>query len=261
MRRPGRALAALGLWPALLLALLLALAWELFVDLGGVDDFLLPAPSQIAASLYRDRGLLLSNFAVTAREVVLGIAVALIAGLACAVALHFSSVLRRAAYPLLVASQAIPVPVIAPLLVAWLGFALGPKLLIVALVCFFPVVVTTLDGLQGVDPELRRLLRTLDASRLRIFGHVEAPAALPSVLSGTKVAVAVSVIGAVLGELSGSSAGLGHLVQQAIPQLETARAYAAVAVLAVFAIALFGLLSLAERRVLAWSPRIAGGIG
>ena len=127
--------------------------------------------------------------------------------------------------------------IIAPLLVVWFGFGIVPKLAIIALVCFFPVVVTTLDALRAVDPDQLKLLRTLDASRWQAFRWAEAPAALPAALSGAKIAVAVAVIGAVFAEYAGSSEGLGHLMLQAIPQLETARAYAAVVLLAAFAVA------------------------
>jgi ABC-type nitrate/sulfonate/bicarbonate transport system permease component len=240
--------------PALLLLALLG-AWEAYARLGGVDDFLLPAPTEVAQVLWDDRSLLWDNFTVTAGEVILGIAVAVAAGLLCACALHLSRTLRLTAYPLLIASQTIPIVIVAPLLVVWLGYDLAPKLAIIGLICFFPVTVTTLDGLSRVDPELRKLMRTLDASRLETFRRVEAPAALPALFSGAKIAVAVAVIGAVLAEQAGSSQGLGHLILQAIPQFETARAYAAVAVLSAFAIALFGLLAAAERVLIPWARR------
>ncbi|HEX5898798.1 MAG TPA: ABC transporter permease [Solirubrobacteraceae bacterium] len=239
------------------LALVAALVggWELYADLGGVDDFILPAPSQIATALWDDRGLLWSNLLVTAQEVGLGILVALVLGFLLAVALHFSGTLRRGVYPLLVASQAVPIVIIAPLLVVWFGFGMVPKLAIIALVCFFPVVVTTLDALRAVDPDQLKLMRTLDATRWQAFRWAEAPAALPAALSGAKIAVAVAVIGAVFAEYAGSSEGLGHLMLQAIPQLETARAYAAVVLLAAFAVLLFCALSLAERRLVPWTRR------
>lgn len=247
LRRIGGAL------PALAIVLVLVGAWELYAASGKVDSLLLPAPHEIAQALWEDRALLWDNFLVTAGEVLLGIVVAALAGLGCAVAIHLSPTLRRAVYPLLVASQTVPIPIFASLLVVWLGFGLAPKLVVIALIAFFPIAVTTLDALAGVDPEQRRLMRTLDASRLRTFRFVEAPAALPGLFSGAKIAVAVAVIGAVFAEQSGSDKGLGHLVQQAVPQLLTARAYAAVLILSAFAIALFGLLSLAERIALPWA--------
>jgi putative hydroxymethylpyrimidine transport system permease protein len=245
---------------ALMLAVLLLAGWEAYAQLSGIDDFILPAPTEVAAALYTDRAVLWQNFQVTAAEVLLGIGVAVAAGVGCAVAIHLSATLRRTAYPLLVASQTIPIVIVAPLLVAWLGYDLAPKLAIVGLVCFFPVTVTTLDGLAGADPDLRKLMRTLDASRLQTFRRVEAPGALPALFSGARIAVAVAVIGAVLAEQAGSSDGLGHLILQAIPQFQTARAYAAVVVLSAFAIALFAGLRLAERRLLPWAHRSEGAV-
>jgi NitT/TauT family transport system permease protein/putative hydroxymethylpyrimidine transport system permease protein len=238
--------------PALLLIALLGI-WELYVDLGGVSSDILPAPHAIASALYTDRSLLWSNFLVTAREVLLGLAVTAVLGLGLSVALHFSPTMRRAFYPLLVASQAIPFPILAPLLLVWLGFGILPKLTVVALVSFFSVVVATLAGFAAVDPQLIKLMRTFDASRLRIFRHVELPAALPALFTGAKIAVAVSVIGAVFAEYTGSSAGLGYLILISTPQLLTARAFAAAAILCLFAVALFALLTLAERRALPWA--------
>ena len=217
-----------------------------------LEDFLVPSPSEIAASLWENRSLLADNAWVTLKEVLLGFGCALVAGLSFAVALHLSETLRRAAYPLLVASQTIPIIVIAPILVVWFGYGIGPKLGIVALICFFPITVNALDGLRSVDPDAIKMMRTLDASRRQIFMRVEAPTALPYAFSGAKIAVAVAVIGAVFGEWAGSSSGLGHLMLQDNAQLETARLFASVVVLSAMAIALFGLLALAERRIVTW---------
>jgi ABC-type nitrate/sulfonate/bicarbonate transport system permease component len=243
---------------AVLLVLVLVGGWEAYADLSGIDDFVLPAPSAIAAALYDDRALLWSNFTVTAGEIALGMLVALALGLACAVAIYFSTALRRALYPLLIASQTIPIVLVAPLLVAWWGFGLTPKLAIVALVCFFPVVVPTLDALDRVDADLRKLMRTFGASRWQTFRMVEAPAALPGMLTGAKLSVAIAATGATFAELAGSEAGLGNLLLKAIPNFETARAFAAVIILSAFAAALFGLLAFAERRLLPWAHQPRG---
>ena len=239
--------------PAILLFAAILVVWELYVRAKGGDfELVLPAPTEIGETLADDRALLWDNFLVTAAEVGLGILLALVLGFALAVALHFSRTARDALYPVLVASQAVPIVIIAPLLVTWWGFGIAPKLAIIALVCFFPIVVTTLDALRRVDPDQLRLLRTLDATRWQAFRWAEAPAALPAALSGAKIAVAIAVIGAVFAEYAGSSEGLGHLILQSLPQLEVARAYAAVTVLAVFAVALFFALHLAQRRIAPW---------
>jgi putative hydroxymethylpyrimidine transport system permease protein len=243
-------------WPAALLLVALIGIWELYVDLHG-DTFslILPPPHQVAKSLYTDRGLLWSNFLVTAKEVLLGILVATAVGFVLAVAIHFSPTVRRAVYPLVVASQAVPVVVFAPVLAFWLGFGLLPKLVVIALVSFFSIVVTTTAGFAAVDPDLIKLMRTFDASRLRTFWHVELPTALPGLFTGVKIAVAVSVIGAVFAEWNGANSGLGYLILQSLPQLLAARGVAAVVVLSLFAIALFSLLALAERLAVPWAYR------
>lgn len=240
-------------WRTMVILLLVFGAWELYVDLGAVDPLILPPPHQVATALYHDRSLLWSGFLVTAQEIIFGILAAAAASLALAVSLHLSLTLRRAVYPLLVATQAVPVVLVAPLLVLWLGFGFAPKLIVIAIVCFFPIVVTTLDALAAVDPDLVKLMRTFDASRARTFRHVELPAALPGLFTGMKIAVVFAPIGAVFAEQAGSNSGLGYIFQQAIPQLLTARAYAAVFILAVFAISLFALLTLAERLLLPWA--------
>jgi putative hydroxymethylpyrimidine transport system permease protein len=238
--------------PAALLALAIG-AWELLAKLGHIENYLLPAPSEVASALWRDRDLLSSDTWVTAREVLLGFALAVGVGVAIAIVLHLSPVLRRAVYPLVVASQAVPVVVIAPILVIWFGFGITPKLVVIALICFFPVVVNTLDGLEGVDREQIKMMRTLGASRLDLLRRLELPSALPFLFSGAKVAVAVAVIGAVFGELVGSDAGLGHAIQVGTAELETARVFAAVLILSVMAIALFGLVAMLERRTVPWA--------
>ena len=239
--------------PPLLLLAAAAGGWEALARLGGIENYLLPAPSEVAQALVEDRHLLLSDTWVTSREVVLGFALALALGIAIAIALHLSPLLRRAFYPLVVASQAVPVIVIAPILVIWFGFGIAPKLIVIALICFFPVVVNTLDGFASVDRAQVRMLRTLDASRADVFRYLELPSALPYLFSGAKIAVAVAVIGAVFGELVGSDAGLGHAIQVGTAELLTARVFAAVLILSVMAIALFGLVAALERWALPWA--------
>jgi ABC-type nitrate/sulfonate/bicarbonate transport system permease component len=243
--------------PALVLAALVG-AWQIAASTGALanllnlESFLVPSPAEIASSLWDNRGLLAENAWVTLQEILLGFLCGLVAGLAFAVALSLSETLRRAFYPLLVGSQAIPVPVIAPILVVLLGFGIGPKLAIVALVCFFPIAVNALDGLRSVDPETVKMMRGLDASRVQLLWRVEAPSSLPFVFTGAKVSVAIAVIGAVFGEWAGADSGLGVLIRQDTAQLDVAWAFAAVVLLMAIAAALFALLALVERRVVGW---------
>jgi putative hydroxymethylpyrimidine transport system permease protein len=238
--------------PILLLAAAVG-GWEALAKLGGIENYLLPAPSEVATALVEDWDLLGHDTWVTGQEVVLGFAIALAAGVLIAIALHLSPVLRRAVYPLVIASQAIPIIVIAPILVIWFGFGIAPKLIVIALICFFPIVVNTVDGLRSVEDDQVKMLRTLDGSRLQVFRYLELPTSLPYLFSGAKIAVAVAVIGAVFGELVGSDAGLGHAIQVGTAQLLTARVFAAVLILSVMAIALFGLVAALERWALPWA--------
>jgi NitT/TauT family transport system permease protein/putative hydroxymethylpyrimidine transport system permease protein len=234
-------------------------AWEAIVRLGFVDELILPAPTQVLEALWTDRDLLGPDLAVTTWEVVLGLAAAIAAGAALAVAMHLSPVARRALRPLVIGSQAVPVPVIAPLVVLVLGFGLAPKVLLVALVCFFPVAINLYDGLRDTDADARKLLRSLDASRWQTLRMLELPSALPATFTGIKIAAAVAVIGAVFAEWSGSSEGLGHALLTANGQLATARAFAATLLLFLLAVTLYGAFALLERRVAGWTPRSRTG--
>jgi len=248
----------LRLWPTLLAIAALLGAWQIAASSGALadalrrDSFLGPSPAEIGESLWDDRSLLADNAWITFKEVVAGFLVALALGVATAVLLHLSPLLRRISYPLVIASQTIPVIVIAPVLVVWFGFGIGPKIAIIALICFFPIAVNTLDGLGTVPPEQRKLMRSLGAGRLRILTMLEAPTALPFALSGAKIAAAVAVIGAVFGEWAGADDGLGHLMLVDNAQLEVPRLFAAMVWLSAMAIALFAALSMIERRIAWW---------
>jgi len=248
------------LLPAATILVLLG-TWELAARVSlisnalNIQDFLVPAPSDIARSLWEDRSLLVSNGWVTLEEVLLGFAIAAVVGVGFAILIHLSELARRAVYPLLIGSQTIPIVILAPILVVWFGFGLAPKLVIVALICFFPITVNTLDGLRSIDPDLTKMMRALGAGRLQRLWRAEIPAALPYAFSGARVAITVSVIGAVFAEYVGSSEGLGHLINQAQAQLLTARSFAAVVVLSAMALALFALVTALERRVVTWDSR------
>jgi putative hydroxymethylpyrimidine transport system permease protein len=245
------------LLPVLVLAALIG-AWQIaassgaLADLLGLEPFLVPSPAEIASALWDNRALLAENAWVTLQEIALGLAIGLVAGLAFAVLLRLSTTLRYAFYPLLIASQAVPIVVFAPILVIWLGFGIGPKLAIVALICFFPFAVATLDGLRAVDPEATKMMRTLDAGRAQLLWRVEMPSALPAMFSGARIAAVFAPIGAVFGEWAGADSGLGHMILLDNGQLETAREFAAASLLIAMALALFGLIALAERRVVTW---------
>jgi putative hydroxymethylpyrimidine transport system permease protein len=245
------------LLPAALLAALIGL-WQIAASTGAIaealslEPYLVPSPTEIAQSLWENRGLLAENAWVTLREIVFGILAATIVGIGFAVAMHRWRLVRDASYPLIIASQTIPLVVIAPILVVWFDYGLTPKIVIVALFCFFPITINVLDGLRSVDPEAIKLMRSLDASRWQRFWRAEAPAALPNLFTGLKISVVFAPIAAVFAEWAGSSSGLGHLIQSDTAYLEVARQFATVAVLSAMALILMGLATLAERRVIRW---------
>jgi putative hydroxymethylpyrimidine transport system permease protein len=244
---------------ALLVILALIAGWEALAKLGNIDPLILPAPTDVASSLWTDRGLLAPDLATTTGEVLLGLLAAIAAGVAVALAMHLSPLARKALRPLIIGSQAVPVPVIAPLVIIVLGFGLAPKVLLIALVCFFPVAINLHDGLRDADPDARKLLRSLDATRWQTLRMLEAPSALPAAFTGIRVAAAVAVIGAVFAEWAGSDSGLGHSLLTANGQLLTARAFAATLLLIVLAVVLYGAVALLERRVVDWTPRTDPG--
>ncbi|MCK9893293.1 ABC transporter permease [Frankia sp. AgB32] len=249
-RRAGRVRA---LWPSVLLGVALIGCWEVVTRVLRVEEYILPAPDQVATALVdRWDSTLRSATWVTFTEIILGFAISVAAGLVLGCALHFSATARRALYPLLIGSQTIPVVVIAPMLAILFGYSITPKLILVALICFFPIVVGTLDGLASVDPRLVALMRTLHGGRTAIFTRVEFPAALPSVFTGLRLAAAYAATGAVFGEYSGAADGLGHVMRQAVPQLQSALVFAAIVLLTAMSVALFGLVSVAERLLVPW---------
>ena len=248
-----------GLWSfgrkygsAVALLLIIAVVWQAAVHIFSIPDYLLPAPTEIISSL-GDWSILGSATWVTLQEVVYGFAIALVAGVSIAVVLHASALLRRAIYPLLIGSQSVPIIVIGPILVVVLGYNILPKLIIVALICFFPIVVNTLDGLGSVSEDYILMMRTLDASRLAIFRRVEFPACLPMMFTGIRIAVTYAAIGAVVGEWAGSTNGLGYVMLEAEPNLQIARIFAVIVILTGISVVLFTLVSIVQRLVIPWS--------
>ncbi len=245
------------LLPVALIAALIGL-WQIAASAGWIADalnlepFLVPSPAEVGDALWNSRALLLENAWVTLREILAGLAVGVVVGIALSILMRFSTLLRDAVYPLTVALQAVPIVVIAPILVIWFGYGIWPKVIVVALAVFFPITVTTLDGLRSVDPEAVKMMRTLDASRWAIFRRVEAPTALPSFFSGAKVAVAVAPIVALFAELAGSNSGLMRLIVEDNNNFQEARVFASAVILALIGVLLVGLTALAQRLVVSW---------
>lgn len=249
----GHLLAGVGhvLPPAALLAGVLLL-WEGAVRAFRLPFYILPAPSRIAELVVTERGLLLGQAAATLAEVVVGFAIAFVGGVLLALLIFSSRTVERAVYPLIIASQTIPVFAIAPLLIVWFGYGMASKVVMAALIVFFPIVVNTVDGLRATDPDMVNLFLILGATPAQILWRLRIPAALPFIFSGVRIAVATSVIGAVIGEWVGATQGLGFLMIHANAQLHVDLVFAAIVYLSVMAVGLFLAVSAIEWAALPW---------
>ena len=238
--------------PPLLLILGLLLLWQLATTVWDIESWLLPSPVEIAHAGYEAQGIIGPHILQTARETLWGFGAALIIGLSLGFLIDSSTILRDALYPILVISQTIPTIAIAPLLVIWFGYGIWPKIIVVGLICFFPIVVNTADGLRSADPEMISLLRTMNASGLDIFLKVRLPGAMPMIFSGVKIAITYSVVGAILGEWVGASRGLGIFMLRATNSFRTDWVFVSIAITAILSVILFALVALLERVTLRW---------
>ncbi len=243
-----------NLLPALILTSALIGLWELLAHTLDIQPWLLPAPTEIATELGDSFSLHMEHARITLQEVLIGFTLAALLGTSLAAAISWSRVIERSLYPIVIASQTIPIITLAPLLLVWVGPEMTSKVIVVVLISFFPVVVSLVDGLRSVDIEMANMMRTLGASRLQVMTKLRFPAALPYLFSGLKVAAVTAVIGAVVGEWVGGRGGLGWLMKVSGPQFRTDRVFAAIFVLSVAAVLLFALVALAER----WALRHHG---
>jgi ABC-type nitrate/sulfonate/bicarbonate transport system permease component len=241
-----------GILPPVLLGGGIIAAWEIYVRAAHIDPLLLPPPSAVALYLAQNAELMISNGAATLTELLVGFFSGVVIGLSLGILMQVWRWFREAAYPWLVATQMVPIPAVAPILVLWFGFTIVPKAATVALMCFFPVAVNTVDGLSSVNPELIRLLRTFGAGPWSILRKAALPSALPRIFSGVRVAMALSVVGAVVGEWVGSTRGLGYLMLHFENSGETAGLFATVTVLTVMGIILFFLVGWVENWAISW---------
>ena len=231
------------------LAIALLLVWEIAVPLLGISPFVLPTPSMIIARIGTDFGLLMKHAYVTALEVLYGFGLAVAVGVPTGLMIFYSRIVEKAVYPLLVALQTIPKVVLAPLLVLYLGYGWAPKIFLAFLISFFPIVISTVVGLQTLEKTMVNLLRSMGATETQTFFKLRLPAALPSMFGGFKVAIGLAVIGAVIGEYVAAERGLGYLQLQAGSQFDTTLSFAAVVVISAMGVLLFSAVSLLERWV------------
>ena len=237
--------------PAVATTVILFVLWEVLVDVLNVQRWLLPPPSVIFTEIFDSFGFLTRQTGTTAIEIIVGFAISVSLAVSLASGIVWSRTVERTIYPIIIASQTIPIITLAPLLIIWVGTDITSKVIVIVLFTFFPIVISLVSGLRSVDQEMVDMLRTLGASPWQTFRKLMIPSALLSFFAGLKVAAVVSVIGAVIGEWFGASAGLGWLMKIASGQFQTARVFAAIVVLSILAMVLFAAVVALEK----WSLR------
>jgi NitT/TauT family transport system permease protein len=243
--------------PALTFVTLIGL-WWLATIVFGWPSYIVPTPLEVWHEMVDQRGFLWSNFRTTLWEAMLGFGLAIAIAIPFAVAISYSRVLELTVYPALVALNAIPKIAIAPLLVIWMGFGAGPKIVMVVLICFFPIVISTATGLKATPAEIAELSRSLSSSRLQDFVRFRFPWSLPYLFVGLKVAIALAVIGAVVGEFVGATKGLGYVIVASGQTANTTLAFAAIVLLSVMSILLYYGVALVQRVLVPWSEESLG---
>jgi len=238
--------------PAVFFAVLL-LIWQLSVDLGAIPRFVLPTPTDIASTLVKIMPDIAEHTVVTLTEAFIGFMTAILLALILAILMDSIKVIKKAVYPILVISQTVPIIALAPLFVIWFGFGMLPKVIVVVLVCFFPIVVSLLDGLSSVDQDTINLLKSMKASRLQIFRLVKFPAAMVSFFSGLRIAATYSIMGAVIGEWLGGKAGLGLYMIRVKNSFALDKTFAVILVIVVLSMLVFYAIKLIQRLVMPWS--------
>jgi ABC-type nitrate/sulfonate/bicarbonate transport system permease component len=241
--------------PALVFIASLIAGWELVTRVAGVPAYILPAPSAIALALAENYALLLEHTRVTLTAVLGGLVLAIVIALVLAVAMDRWKLIKEAFYPVLVISQAVPIFALAPLILIWFGAGLLPKVLIVALVCFFPLAVNLVEGFGQVDPEAVDLMQTMQANRWMIMRSVQLPFALPYFFSGLKIAATYSVLGAIIGEWLAARAGLGIYMLRSMHSFRTSHLFASIIVVVILSLTLFKLVELTGWLAMPWQRK------
>ncbi|SHJ98197.1 ABC-type nitrate/sulfonate/bicarbonate transport system, permease component [Pseudonocardia thermophila] len=242
-------------WPAVVLVAVLLVVWQVYVDVSGIKPQLLPSPLRVLEQGWAHRDQLWANTVPTLQVTLVGFGASLAVAWALAIAADFVPWIRRALTPLLVASQTVPIIAIAPLMIIWFGFGMLPKVLVIALVTFFPVAVGLIEGFAATDKAATDLLRSMGASRWDQFRYVRLPGALPRFFTALRIGITYAVTGAVFAEYVGATAGLGIYMSIQKNAFRTDLVLAAVGVTAVLSVALFGLTYVVERLVIPWSRR------
>jgi ABC-type nitrate/sulfonate/bicarbonate transport system permease component len=243
------------LLPAAALMLLFLVIWQAYVELADVNSVILPPPTEVATALWENRSLLLSDLGVTIREIVYGFLLGAGVGMFLGILIVYSKAMERALYPLVITSQAVPVFAIAPLLVIWFGFGITPKILMAAVIVFFPICVNQVEGLRSADRGAIELMSAFGASEWKVFRTVRLPASVPYLLAGMQLGVTYAVIGAVIAEWLGADSGIGYRMVVANSLAQTDIVFAAIVVAAVVGVVLFAVVRIVGNLLFPWQAR------
>jgi len=249
-----------GSWlPALALSLVMLLVWEAVVRFFQVSAFIIPAPTAIAVALMREWASLADAATVTAREILVGFLASAAVGVALALLIVRFGWLGRALYPLVVLFQNVPKVALAPIFILWFGYGLAPKIGLIVVIAFFPVTLSMLAGLESVDPSLLALMRSVGTGATDILFKIRVPHSLPNLMAGLKIAATFSVIGAIVGEFAGASAGLGYVIQFASTQLDTPLVFAGLVIVSILGVGFYYVVEMLERLAVPWAPKFNTG--
>jgi NitT/TauT family transport system permease protein len=261
--RPGplarSAIALRRMLPTFLLSVVALIAWELIIRLGHVSAYIVPAPSAVAVALVTHVNELTVATLATAQEVFVGFVLSLLVGVGLALIIIRFGWFGRALYPLIVFFQTVPKVALAPIFILWFGYNLAPKVLLILVIAFFPITLNMLAGLQSVEIGLVALMQSVGASENEILFRVRVPHALPQLMAGVKIAITLCVIGAIVGEFAGASAGLGYVIEFASTQLETPVVFAALVVVSLLGSGFYYISEWLERLIVPWAPHLQDG--
>ncbi len=235
--------------------LILLIIWEFIVNVGGIEKYILPAPTDVIKVLIKDFRTMIPHISATLYEGMVGFLIAIVLSIILAVIMDMVPLIKRSLYPVLVISQTIPTVALAPLFIIWFGFGALPKIIVVVIVCFFPIVISIVDGLEGVDKDLINHFKLMGASKLNVFLHLKLPYGMINFFSGIRIAATYSIMGAVIGEWLGGDKGLGVYMTRARSAYALDKMFASIVIIVAISMGIFLLVSFMEKVFTPWNDK------
>ncbi|GAA0764317.1 ABC transporter permease [Clostridium sartagoforme] len=235
--------------------LILLIIWEFIVNVGGIEKYILPAPTDVIKVLIKDFRTMIPHISATLYEGMVGFLIAIVLSIILAVIMDMVPLIKRSLYPVLVISQTIPTVALAPLFIIWFGFGALPKIIVVVIVCFFPIVISIVDGLEGVDKDLINHFKLMGASKLNVFLHLKLPYGMINFFSGMRIAATYSIMGAVIGEWLGGDKGLGVYMTRARSAYALDKMFASIVIIVAISMGIFLLVSFMEKVFTPWNDK------